>query len=53
MSEFLNSFGALSLLTCVVACGIFVPWAIAPLALWFVLSVIWNYRQLCQEKPKS
>jgi uncharacterized membrane protein len=52
MNDFLNSFGFLSVLVCVIACGIFVPWAVSPLALWFVLSVIREFVKL-QKEPKS
>jgi len=37
--QFLDSFAFLSLVTAVVACGVYAPWALAPLALWFVVAV--------------
>jgi hypothetical protein len=49
MDSFLQSLGSLSLLLCVIACGVFAPWAVSPLAIWFVLSVIWEYWKLKQE----
>jgi Sec-independent protein secretion pathway component TatC len=39
MDSFLQSFGFMSVLVAVIGCGVYAPWLVAPLALWFVVSV--------------
>jgi len=38
--QLLESFGFLSVLVAVIGCGVYAPHLVAPLALWFVVSVV-------------
>ena len=48
--QLLEPFGFLSLLVAVIGCGVYAPHLVAPLALWFVVSVIREFIKLQKKK---
>ena len=51
--QLLESFGFMSVLVAVIGCGVYAPWLVAPLALWFVVSVIREAVKLQKRKLKD